>query len=214
MKRTLVLLALLIGLGLIAIPACAQQITLNASSQDVSFTGEGTNSLDVVFGSCVTGTCTLSGTAVGTDGEAGTYSFVTTGYTDGADFGPNNGFGVFPLITMDGATTVFNFTDTTDGDSNLVNIPVTWVSVNDGSSNPHLTFTTPLSGTVSDFILKPLVCPQGCPNGIDDVAATPGNTANAQISSGEVFVPEPASMALLGTALFGAYGLLRRRVRL
>jgi hypothetical protein len=213
---TIMIVCLFAGLG--AVSASAQQITLGASSQNVVVTSDGGGIVDVQLGSCVAGTCTLSGSAIGADGEAGTYSLVTTVGTDHPDFGPQAGStGVFPLVSTDGTTTVLNFTDTTDGDSNLSNIPLTYVDIANGSSNPHFDFTTPLSKAQDEFILGPTItCSAGVsPCNLENVSdAAAGATLSGPVSSGEVSVPEPASMALLGTALLGAALLLGRMIRI
>lgn len=217
MRKLILLLILAVGLLFVgSMPAGAQQFTLGNSSQNVTFVGEGTNTLDLILGNCVAGVCTLSGPGLTPDGEAGTWSLIITQGSDNPDFGPNNGQGVFPLSSLDGTTAVFTFTDTTDGDS-TVSVAVTLVDVADGSRNPHIDFITSLGSVLGEIILSPITCaglPGGTSCNIDNVALNSGATASGTVSSGEVVItPEPASILLFGSGLMSAGIALRRRLK-
>lgn len=207
-------LSICLLIGMFAISAHADEFTLGLSSQRITLTGEAGGTLDMALGSCGATSCTLTGTAPTTDGETATWSFVTTLGSDLPDFGPNNGAGMFPLSATDGTTSLFTFTDLVDGDSSVVNIPVTYVAWIDGSSNLQFEIRTPLSSALDIITLQNesmvvgglgLTC-SGLPVGeacsLANVALNPGSTASAGTFTGAT-VPESPTFTLLSLALLG-----------
>jgi hypothetical protein len=187
-----------------AAPSEAATITFGTSTQNISFTGNGANSVTV-------STTGLTGNAFFDADPLGTYSFGATTFTAG----PMSSH----LYPAGANSESFTFTG---GDGDTLSGTVHWNFIQDNTPQPKFFGTLTITSKAGDaaflanfasnlamidFITNPLSS-----GGTLDLLTGTTGSATATISAGEVApVPIPATLPLLAGGLAGLWALTRKR---
>ena len=205
---TLITLAALGSIVLLGLPsgADADSITLGASSQNITFTGNGAGSVTVTIGG-------LTGNAFFNSDPLGTYSFGATTFTAGP---------VSSNLYPAGANSeTFTFTG---GDGDTLSGIVVWSFIQDNTTQPKFFGTLTITSSAGDAaFLSSFSVGSKAPidfftnalssgGTLDQLSATT-NRATATISAGEVVpTPEPSSLVLFGIGLVVLCAYMRRKL--
>jgi hypothetical protein len=200
-------LAMVLLLG--AVAANADQIVLGGTGNFLTFTSSGGAGSPVD----VTGTLSSSNSGFffgGTTLVLQPWSLTPSGTWDLTSLSGN----VF-TVNMNGHPENFSF----GTGSNILTGTVNWTLVKDNTPNPQFTGVLAVAsstGALTEFLVGGSYVIDytliGVSPTLDYVFDNGGHTSGSG-SSGEIPVPEPATLTLLGTGLFSIAGLARRKMR-